>query len=100
MEPGGAVIVSAWSPNRIELRARGPGRLVLSEISYPGWQARADGERVPILEAHGVLRSVDVPAGEHTVVFVFRPVSVYAGMTLTVAGALALVALAWPRRQV
>jgi hypothetical protein len=80
-----------WTPNRISTSAVGPGRLVLSEIVYPGWQARMDGARVPILTTDGILRSVDLPAGEHRVILTFAPVSMYVGLALAVAAALALV---------
>ena len=86
-----------WSPNRIRITAQGPGRLVLSEVDYPGWQALVDGERVPIMRYQGLLRSIDLPAGSHDVQFVFRPWSVYAGMALA-ALAVAALAAAWARR--
>lgn len=97
--PGGWRPVGSldWSPNRIRITAEGPGRLVLSEVDYPGWQARVDGERVPIVRDQGLLRSIDMPAGPHDIQFVFRPWSVYAGMAL--AGlALAALAALWARR--
>jgi len=69
----------------------------LSELDYPGWQARVDGQRVPIGRDQGLLRSIELPAGPHDVQFVFRPWSVYAGTAL--AGlALAALAALWARR--
>lgn len=49
------------------------GWLVLSELDFPGWLADVDGAAVPIHRANGMFRAVCVPAGEHTVNFVFRP---------------------------
>ena len=86
-----------WSPNRIRVAAEGPGRLVLSEVDYPGWQARVDGERVPIVRDQGLLRSVSLSAGPHDIQFDFRPWSVYAGMALASLALAALGAL-WVRR--
>jgi hypothetical protein len=86
-----------WTPNRIRVQAVGPGRLVLSEIAYPGWQARLDGVRAPVVTSAGILRSVELPAGAHEVVLTFIPASVYIGLTLAVV-ALMLLAVLWVRR--
>lgn len=86
-----------WSPNRIRIRAEGAGRLVLSEVDYPGWQARVDGERVPIDRFDGLLRSIALPPGLHEVDFDFRPGSVYIGLALA-AVAFAALAATWVRR--
>jgi hypothetical protein len=80
------------SPNRIRLRASGPGRLVLSEVAYPGWKVQIDGKPASILTVDGLLRGVDLGAGEHNVTFAFRPASLYAGLTLTI---MTLVTIAW-----
>ncbi len=86
-----------WSPNRIELQAAGPGRLVLSEVDYPGWRASIDGVDTPIELHAGLLRSVDLPAGPHQVVFSFRPTAVYAGAMISLIGLLFTLSL-WLRR--
>ncbi len=62
-----------WSPNRVRLRASGPGLLVLSEIAYPGWRVRVDGAPAALLLPAGLLRGVLLPAGEHTVEFSYTP---------------------------
>ena len=86
-----------WSPNRIRIRAEGPGKLVLSEVDYPGWQARVDGESVLVERHEGLLRSIELPAGSHDVQFDYRPLSVFAGVALA-ALALAALAALWVRR--
>jgi len=87
----------SWTPNRIEIIAQGPGELVLSEISYPGWQATVDGDPVQILAPYSILRGVTLPEGEHQVVFGFVPWPFYGGLILTMAGTL-LLAWMWVRR--
>jgi hypothetical protein len=82
-----------WTPNRIRIRAEGPGRLILSEIAYPGWQARIDGVPVPAEAYEGILRSVELDAGEHEVVFAFVPRSLLLGAGLGLLTLLALLAL-------
>ncbi len=82
-----------WTPNRIRILAVGPGRLVLSEIVYPGWQAQVDGVRAPIGTTAGILRSVDLPAGAHEVILTFVPASVCVGLGLAIVAILALALL-------
>jgi hypothetical protein len=79
-----------WTPNRIEVAARGPGRLVLSELVFPGWEATVNGERAEILPVEGVLRGVDLGEGEQNVVFQYRPPLVYAGVVLSLVTMVAM----------
>jgi hypothetical protein len=69
-------------PNWILSKAKGPGLLVLSELAYPGWRAIVDGKPAPVETVGGLLRGVRLPAGEHEVYFLFRPVLVYVGLCL------------------
>ena len=80
-----AATVKQYSARHIELAAHASARgwLVLSELYYPGWQARVNGTQVPISEVDGGLRSVAVPAGESTVTFDYSPASIWAGAALT-----------------
>ena len=57
--------------------------LVFGDAYFPGWKAYLDGEPATLYRAHGALRAVFVPAGEHEVEFVYRPASVILGATLT-----------------
>ncbi len=43
------------------------GLLVISQPFYPGWQARVDGERVPIYRVNYLLQGVWLRAGAHRV---------------------------------
>ena len=69
-----------WTPNQILLRTEGPGHLLLSEVAYPGWQVWLDGQHVEMQTVYGLLRGVELPAGEHQVRFGFRPLSLWAGL--------------------
>jgi hypothetical protein len=86
-------------PSHLVLDASLPaaGLLVLSEVSYPGWQARIDGLPVPWLRANLALRGIPVPAGTHRIEMVFRPWTVPAGLALS---ALTLVAAGIAARRV
>jgi uncharacterized membrane protein YfhO len=63
----------------IRVRAVTDGFLFLSDQDYPGWHATVNGNDVPILRANYAFRAVRVPMGESTVVFHYRPMSVYVG---------------------
>ena len=94
---GDEVRLLSRAPNRIQVQVRMNcrGLLVMSETWYPGWIATVDGRETAVLEIFGALRGVVVDAGEHSVELVYRPVSVYAGATLTATGLLlTLVAVA------
>jgi hypothetical protein len=98
--------VTEHSANRVVVQAalEAPGLLVLSEIWYPGWQARDNGRPSPIVRTDVVLRGVYLEAGSHTVEFVYRPWTVQAGLIASGATALALagyavVCVVWRRRR-
>ena len=77
--PAEFIRLDSYSPDELRYTTVSPkgGRAVFSEVYYPaGWVARLDGtESLPIEldEASGLLRSVNIPAGEHTLVMSFDP---------------------------
>jgi hypothetical protein len=98
MDSGAPAEVEVWSPNRIVVRAQGPGLLTLSEVDYPGWQARVDETPAAIEPVEGLLRGVRLGPGAHVVAFEFQPPSVYQGLTVTGLGLILLVGvLRWAR---
>ncbi len=68
---------------RVEADMPARGLLVFSELAYPGWQARVDGQPAPVRRANTILRAVEVPEGTHLVELKFRPLSFYVGATLS-----------------
>ena len=81
------VTVINYTPTEIvlDVSASAPGLLVLSEVTYPGWQAEINGQPVPIIEADGVLRAVPIEAGHFPVRFRYRPTSLYLGLVISIA---------------
>lgn len=74
----GTATILAYRRNivTVEVETDRDSVLVLHDIFYPGWQARVDGARRPILRTNLLFRGVEVPAGKHVVEFKFRPLSV------------------------
>jgi hypothetical protein len=85
-ENAALVQIIKWSPNQISLTARGPGLLVLSEIDYPGWYARVDGQPAQIERYAGLLRAIQLQPGNHEIVFSLHPTSLYLGCLLALVG--------------
>jgi hypothetical protein len=86
------VTILSYEPEEVLLRASlsVPGYVVLSDSYYPGWRATVDGEPVVIERANLAFRAVHVPAGTHTVRWVYRPTSYRAGLGISAAALLAL----------
>jgi hypothetical protein len=85
--------IDSWSPNRIQLTASGPGMLVLSEISYPGWKVWVDGREMQPTAPYGLLRGVELGSGNHTILFVYQPLSVFAGLGASLLAIVLLVGI-------
>ncbi len=101
--PAGEQILSepvmAWSPNQIKLTTNGPGRLVLSELDYPGWQVQVDGKVVEGVRVANIFRGVDLQAGKHEVTFTFCPLTVYTGWGLGGIALIVLISTLWLRKR-
>ncbi|MFN7037863.1 MAG: YfhO family protein, partial [Bellilinea sp.] len=71
-------------PNRLELTAKGPGKLLVSHIYYPGWIASMDGQAVKFTTSNGLFPVFELPDGEHTIELEFQPVLVYIGLSISI----------------
>lgn len=49
------------------------GLLFLSDVYYPGWHAYVDGAPAHIYRANYLFRAVELPPGQHTVEFHYKP---------------------------
>jgi hypothetical protein len=81
----------------VEADSLSGGRIVLTDLMYPGWTVTVDGVPAEALTLEGMFRGVDVPAGSHTVVWSYHPWSVRWGLALSVATILILAAVAHVR---
>ena len=86
--PGDTIIETVYRPNELHYKtiSRNGGLAVFSEIYFPwGWTATVDGKEVPVGRVNYVLRALQLPAGEHAVVFRFDPQSVHTTETVAYA---------------
>ena len=78
-----AYIKLLWNKNdeiRYEFNAAANQFAVFSEVYYPlGWKAYIDGKETPYCKTNYALRGLAIPAGKHTIDFVFDPGSVRVG---------------------
>ncbi len=98
--------VIEYAPERIEIEATlsEPGRVILAEQFYPGWQVEVSGagegrRTMAVEQADCILRAVRLPAGTHRLTFVFRPWLVAVGAAISAAGWLAAGVWAVTRRR-
>jgi hypothetical protein len=83
--------VVADAPDRVVLEAAlaTSGYVVLLDGFAAGWRAYVDGRPAPVLRANVAFRAVQVPAGRHTIEYVYRPPWMLAGLAVSAAAALA-----------
>jgi hypothetical protein len=93
----GSIKLTDYKPNELTYAAdvSGEALAVFSEIYYEdGWKVTIDGDPASYLRVNYFLRGVKLPAGEHTVVFTFKPQTYYAGsQVMLVSSILVLVIL-------
>lgn len=66
-----------------EANCNGPQFAVFSEIYYPkGWNAYLDGKLTDYYNTDYILRGMPLPAGKHSIKFVFEPESVKQGRSI------------------
>jgi len=87
------------TPERMTVRAQGPGLLVVGEHFDPGWRAEIDGRRVPVAEVDLAAVGVVLPAAATTVELRFVPIGFLPGATLAIVAAAALAGASAVRRK-
>jgi hypothetical protein len=86
--------LSSYSPDDMVYKssASATSVAVFSEIYYDkGWTMTIDGKEQPYFRADYLLRAAQIPAGSHTVEFIFHPASYYTGEKISLAGSILLV---------
>ena len=91
-----ALTLGKYTNDEIEYAASSstPQFAVFSEVYYPaGWTAFIDGKEVPVVKTDYFLRGVTVPAGKHTIRFVFAPSKVKRGLASSYISSILVVLL-------
>lgn len=85
----GSARVEKYLPNEVTIntKADGSSLLFLSDSYYPGWKVYVDGRQSEIYRADFAFRSVVVPKGEHSIKFIYDPMSFKLGLGLSILGA-------------
>ncbi len=95
--------IQLYEPNTVTIKTTHEqnAMLFLSDSYYPGWNAYIDGKKTEIYRADYAFRAVEVPKGDHTIVFIYEPKSWVIGLYVTTGGIILLFATTvyfWFRR--
>lgn len=84
----GEALISQYTPNKIVIKTHSNANslLFLSDSYYAGWIAYVDNKESEIYLADYTFRAVVVPGGDHTVTFVYNPLSFKSGILIAVFG--------------
>ncbi len=96
------VSMVSYQPERVVVQAHlgAPGYLVLTDAYYPGWKALVDGRPAKIERADYYFRAVYLEEGEHTIEFVYAPLSFKVGVVISLASlAFVILGLGWGLRR-
>ncbi len=90
---GSTIQLAEYKPNKLTYRytALSTQLAVFSEIWYgpdKGWNAYIDGRPVDHIRANYILRALEVPTGEHEIVFEFEPKSNKTGRLISLISSL------------
>jgi hypothetical protein len=96
--------LSVYRDTHVEVEAQlnQSGILVLTDAFHPGWKVRVDGVEHKLLRANYLFRAVELPAGNHKVVFDYEPESFKVGLIVSLCTAGLIVAVptvGWFRRR-
>ena len=88
--------LTEYKPNKLSYKYKTASEqvAVFSDVYYEkGWTATLDGKPIDVFRANYILRALRLPAGEHQVVFEFRPAAYYTGEKISFAGSFSLILL-------
>ncbi len=96
--PTATAEITAYRANSVSIATDSAteGTLILTDLRWPGWQVQIDGRPATPLQvdqAIGPYRAVRVPAGQHSVVWIYRPTSVWIGCIVSTVALIVLVLL-------
>lgn len=86
---------------RIDIDSPTEGTLILTDLDWPGWRVQIDGQPAVAIqndETFAPYRAVRVPAGPHTVTWIYRPLSLWIGGLCSTLSLVLLMIFAGSRR--
>jgi len=94
-DTSGEIQLTSWQPERrtFQVASQQGGRFFLVEQFFPGWEAFADGRRLPLERWHEAFQSVRIPSGRHDVAFEFHTPYLWLGAVISLAAFAALILL-------
>jgi hypothetical protein len=94
----GTVTATRWTPNRLEYRVDTPEptQLIVNQNYYPGWRLTSTPGT---LDQKAALLTVDLPAGRHDVVLVYRPQHILGAFGITLIAIIGAIAI-WRRERI
>src|SRR3989344_98004 len=77
-----------FTPNEVLIKTNSESDsiLLLTDSFYPGWKAFMDNVETKIFRADYTFRAINVPKGEHNIIFVYDPMSFRLGIYLAIIG--------------
>jgi hypothetical protein len=78
---------------KLNTQTSAPSLLVFSQIAYPGWHATVDGRETHVVSADFAFPGIELPAGNHEVLFVFAPRLLRIGAAISMLSIIVIVAL-------
>jgi len=90
------VKLSSYAPNKLVYKSKNThdGFVVFSENYYKnGWEVTIDGQEVSHYNVNYILRGIDVPKGEHSIVFEFNPKVVRSGSQIALISTILFIVL-------
>jgi hypothetical protein len=89
----GNIELVAYNPDRLVYKSSSNREefVVFSEIYYgpnKGWKVTVDNEKADHIRANYLLRGMRIPAGEHEIIFEFKPDSYAKGETVSMAASI------------
>ncbi|MDR0419813.1 MAG: YfhO family protein [Prevotellaceae bacterium] len=80
------IYMTSYAPNKVkyEASAENDRLAVFSEVYYKdGWNVFIDGQPAPHFRTNWILRGMIVPAGKHSIEFVFKPSEFYTFISIS-----------------
>ncbi len=92
-DPSAKIVLESYQPNRLVYQYESAQKqfVVFSEIYFPdGWEAKIDGQTVPIIPVNYILRGLETPPGIYSIEFSFNPKEVKQGRMIGAIGSFVL----------